>query len=239
MNAAYEHKLELEEVIVRYLPLIKKIVDQVNLTHTQYEKEDMIHIGVLGLIDAFQRYDSGKGIPFQHYAKWRIRGSIIDEMRKSGKVSRDKMKKIKQFYQAQNDLRQQLMREPSDEEICRVLSIARQELYDIEENIHYLSQYSLEEVLFSGDEGEFERMDVLEDKRIQTPEEELLEKERKERLAEAVEKLPERERLILDLYYKEELTLKEIAGVLGVSLSRVSQIHGKTLLKLRGYLKAM
>ena len=82
-------------------------------------------------------------------------------------------------------------------------------------------------------------MDVLEDKRIQTPEEELLEKERKERLAEAVEKLPERERLILDLYYKEELTLKEIAGVLGVSLSRVSQIHGKTLLKLRGYLKAM
>ena len=239
MNAAYEHKLELEEVIVRYLPLIKKIVDQVNLTHTQYEKEDMIHIGVLGLIDAFQRYDSGKGIPFQHYAKWRIRGSIIDEMRKSGKVSRDKMKKIKQFYQAQNDLRQQLMREPSDEEICRVLSIARQELYDIEENIHYLSQYSLEEVLFSGDEGEFERMDVLEDKRIQTPEEELLEKERKERLAEAVEKLPERERLILALYYKEELTLKEIAGVLGVSLSRVSQIHGKTLLKLRGYLKAM
>ena len=200
MNAAYEHKLELEEVIVRYLPLIKKIVDQVNLTHTQYEKEDMIHIGVLGLIDAFQRYDSGKGIPFQHYAKWRIRGSIIDEMRKSGKVSRDKMKKIKQFYQAQNDLRQQLMREPSDEEICRVLSIARQELYDIEENIHYLSQYSLEEVLFSGDEGEFERMDVLEDKRIQTPEEELLEKERKERLAEAVEKRPERERLILDLY---------------------------------------
>jgi RNA polymerase sigma factor for flagellar operon FliA len=239
MNAAYEHKLELEEVIVRYLPLIKKIVDQVNLTHTQYEKEDMIHIGVLGLIDAFQRYDSGKGIPFQHYAKWRIRGSIIDEMRKSGKVSRDKMKKIKQFYQAQNDLRQQLMREPSDEEICRVLSIARQELYDIEENIHYLSQYSLEEVLFSGDEGEFERIDVLEDKRIQTPEEELLEKERKERLAEAVEKLPERERLILALYYKEELTLKEIAGVLGVSLSRVSQIHGKTLLKLRGYLKAM
>ena len=224
-NAVYEQQPDLEKTIQKYLPLISKIVDQISLSHTQYEKEDMIHTGVLGLIDAFQRFDSQKGIPFQHYAKWRIKGTIIDEMRKNGKVSRDKMEKIKQYYQAQNDLQQQLMREPTDEEICRALSLSRQELYEIEDNIHYLSQYSL--------------IEVLEDQDTQTPEERLLGKERKEKLLEAMGRLTEREQLILNLYYKEEMTLKEIAEVLGVSLSRVSQIHGKILLKMRSYLKAL
>ena len=239
MNTTYEQKSELEEMIVQYLPMIQKIVDQISLSHTMYEKEDMVHFGVLGLIDAFRRFDKGKGVPFPYYAKWRIRGSIIDEMRKNGRVSRDKMKKIKQFYQTQNDLRQQLMREPSDEEIRAALSISRQEFYEIEDSIHYLSQYSLEEVLFAGEDGEFERMEIIEDKSIPTPEEAILKKERTERLEKAVDQLAEREKLILNLYYKEELTLKEIAEILGVSLSRISQIHGKTLLKLRGYLEAM
>ena len=238
-NVVYEQQPDLEKTIQKYLPLISKIVDQISLSHTQYEKEDMIHTGVLGLIDAFQRFDSQKGIPFQHYAKWRIKGTIIDEMRKNGRVSRDKMKKIKQYSQTQNDLRQQLMREPTDEEICRALSLSRQELYEIEDNIHYLSQYSLEDILFSGEGGEYERIEVLEDQNTQTPEERLLEKERKEKLVEAMGQLTEREQLILNLYYKEEMTLKEIAEVLGVSLSRVSQIHGKILLKLRSYLKTL
>ena len=238
-NAVYEQQPDLEKTIQKYLPLISKIVDQISLSHRQYEKEDMIHTGVLGLIDAFQRFDSQKGIPFQHYAKWRIKGTIIDEMRKNGRVSRDKMKKIKQYYQTQNDLRQQLMREPTDEEICGALSISRQELYEIEDNIHYLSQYSLEDILFSGEGGEYERIEILEDQNTQTPEERLLEKERKEKLVEAMGQLTEREQLILNLYYKEEMTLKEIAEVLGVSLSRVSQIHGKILLKLRSCLKML
>lgn len=233
MNAVYEQKRELESIVIQYLPLIKKIVSRINLRQTQYEKEDMIHIGVLGLIDAFKRYDSEKGVPFQNYAKWRIRGSILDELRKNGKVSRGKMEKINAYYQARHELQQLLLREPTVEEVCEAMSISRQELFDIEDNIHYLSQYSLDEVLFTGQEGEFSLIDVIEDKTAQAPDVRILEKERKKSLTEAVERLTEREQLVLNLYYQEELTLKEIAEILGVTLSRVSQIHGKILIKLR------
>lgn len=236
MNSTYEQKQELEAAIVKYLPLIKKIVNQINLRQTNYEKEDMIHIGVLGLIEAYNRFDSEKGVPFQHYAKWRIRGAVIDELRKNGKISRGKMGKINSYYQARNQLRQQLMREPADSEVCKEMSITSQQLYEIQDNIHYLSQYSLDEVLFEGQEGELTLIDVLEDKG-ETPEVRLLEEERKKSLAEAIGRLTEREQLVLNLYYKEELQLKEIAEILGVTLSRVSQIHGKILIKLRGYLK--
>lgn len=95
----------------------------------------------------------------------------------------------------------------------------------------------MEDVLFAGQDGEFELKDVIEDRDTQQPEERILEEESKERLVKAIERLTEREQMILNLYYKEELTLKEIAGILGVTLSRVSQIHGKTLAKLRGIMK--
>ncbi len=147
------------------------------------------------------------------------------------------MAKINFYYQARNDLQQLLQREPEAEEICERMSITLQELYDIEDSIHYLSQYSLEEVLFAGQEGEFSLIDVLEDRTAQAPDEKLLEEERKKCLVEAVKKLTQREQLVLNLYYHEELTLKEIAGILGITLSRVSQIHGKILTRLRELLQ--
>ncbi|HHY81536.1 MAG TPA: FliA/WhiG family RNA polymerase sigma factor [Clostridiales bacterium] len=237
MSIVYEQKQDLESLVIQYLPLIQKIVNQISLKQVQYEKEDLIHIGVLGLIEAYKRYDSEKGVPFQHYAKWRIRGAILDELRKNGRVSRGKMEKIEAYYQARNEMQQLLKREPTAMEICKALSITLQELYDIEDSIHYLSQYSLENVLFAGHDGEFSLIDVMEDKSAQAPDERLLEEERKKSLTDAIEQLTEREQLILNLYYHEELTLKEIAEVLGVTISRVSQLHGQILLKLRGLLK--
>ena len=238
MNEVYEQKQELESMVIQYLPLVKKIAYQVNLEKTNYEYEDMIHIGVLGLIDAYKRYDSKKGVPFQHYAKWRIRGSIIDELRKNGRVTRGKMERINDYYQAQHSLQQRLLREPTDDEICEEMSITREELYRIEDSVHYLAQYSLEEVLFAGQEGEVSLIDVIENKNEPAPDEGLLVEEQKKALACAVERLTEREQLVLHLYYQEELQLKEIAEVLEVTLSRVSQIHGQILIKLRGYMKS-
>lgn len=237
MNAVYDNKQDLSATVTQYLPLIQKIARQINLKHTHYDIEDLIHIGVLGLIEAYKRFDSEKGVPFQHFAKWRIRGSILDELRKNGKVSRGKMEKINAYYQARKELQQILQREPENQEICQQMSISLQELFEIEDNIHYLSQYSLEEVLFAGQDGEFSLMDVMEDRNVQAPDEKILEEERKNSLIEAVKQLSEREQLILNLYYHEELTLKEIAEILGVTLSRVSQIHGKVLVKLRDILK--
>jgi RNA polymerase sigma factor for flagellar operon FliA len=233
MMNTYEQKQELESVIIEHIPLIKRIVSRINLKQTEYEREDLLHIGVLGLIEAYKRYDAKKGVPFEHFAKWRIKGSIIDELRKNGRLSRGKMDRINEYYRVQNELQQKLQREPAAEEICRAMSVTREELYEIQDNIHYLSQYSLEDVLFAGQEGEYKLMDIIEDKETPAPDERVLEKERKEILAQAVEKLTEREQLVLSLYYEEELTLREIAEVLGVTLSRVSQIHGQILGKLR------
>ena len=237
MNVVYEQKQELESIVLQNLPLVKRIVGQINLKQTQYEQEDLIHIGVLGLIDSYKRYDSEKGVPFEHFAKWRIKGAIIDELRKNGKVPRSKMEKINVYYEARDRLQQQLLREPTTKEVCEGMSITHEELYDIENSIHYLAQYSLEDVLFVGQEQEFALIDVLEDKKEQPPDARLLEKELKESLAGAIEQLTEREQLVLNLYYKEEMKLKEIAEILGVTLSRVSQIHGQILIKLKGLLK--
>lgn len=240
MNTAFEYKPMFEDMVIQYLPLVRKIVDQMNTQNNYgYDRDDLISIGVLGLIDAIRRFDRDKGIPFRHYAKWRIKGTIIDELRRNGKVSRDKIKKLKRVNQARNELQQKLLREPLDREICEHLSISNQEFYEIQDNIHYLSQYSLEEILFVGEEREFQLKDVIEDQKVQTPEEDIVGKERIERLTKSIERLKEREQLILNLYYKEELTLKEIGEILNISLSRVSQIHGKILIKLRNLLETI
>lgn len=234
MNLAYDTKCSSEEMIVEHLPLVKQIVDQMNVKNKhEFDRDDLVSIGVLGLIDAINRYDHEKKIPFSYYAKWRIRGTIIDELRKNGRVSRDRIKRLRLLNEARNELQQKLLREPSNKEICEHLLITPKELYEIEDVIHYLSQYSLDEVLFAGEEREFQLIDIIEDKKIKSPEDEFIQREKEERLVEAIEKLNIREQIILNLYYNEELTLKEIGEILNISLSRVSQIHGRILLKLR------
>lgn len=240
MDASYASSISTEEMIIQYLPLVKQIVEQIGVKNKhEFDQDDLVSIGVLGLIDAMKRFDPSRKIPFNHYAKWRIRGTIIDELRKQGRVSRDKIKRLKEVNEARNQLQQRLLREPEDGEICKYLDISLQTLYEIEETVHYLSQYSLEEVIFSGEENEFHLIDIIQDNNTLTPDEKIIEKERTERLARAIKRLSDREQQILNFYYHEELTLKEIGEILGISLSRVSQIHGKILLKLRELLKTI
>ncbi|MBK5251291.1 MAG: FliA/WhiG family RNA polymerase sigma factor [Peptostreptococcaceae bacterium] len=226
-----------EEDILRYLPLVKKVVDRIGTNNKQnMEREDLIHIGIIGLMDAFSRYDASKNTPFEHYAKWRIRGTILDELRKNGLISRDRMSKVNRLYEAVKILQQRQMREPTDKEICEYLGIDVHQLDAIHHTVHFLSQYSLEGTLFVADQKDYSLKDILVDENAENPIETLEADERSLLLAEAIEGLKERERFILNLYYYEELPLKDIAVLLGVSLSRVSQIHGKILLKMRGYL---
>ncbi|HZK34591.1 MAG TPA: FliA/WhiG family RNA polymerase sigma factor [Bacillota bacterium] len=237
MSFVSKKKDQTDATIYQYLPLVKKIVGRMKTPHAhEYEKDDLISIGVIGLIEAVNRYDSKKGVPFEHFAKWRITGAILDELRKNGRISRARLSKIKEVNNARNILRQRLMREPREAEICEHLSISLDELFQIENNAHLLGQFSLEDMLFSGDGGGFRLFDIVEDKDATVPDEKLLEKERKKELGDAIEKLTDREKLVLSLYYKDELTLREIGEVLEVTVSRVSQIHGRILTKLRGFL---
>jgi len=221
------------ELVVKYIPLVKRIVARIESVESDMDKDDLFSIGVIGLIDAIKKYDGTKSVPFEAYATLRIKGTIIDEMRKSGRVSRDRINKLNRYYSAKEKLEQSLMRNPDEHEICRELGIGEKELYKLHETVHYLSSVSFESTLFSSEGGDMQFMDLIKDETAINPEEDYVRSERRVFLIKAIESLSERERAILNLYYVEELTLKEIAYAMEISIPRVSQIHGKIILKLR------
>lgn len=226
-----------DDLVIKYLPLVKRIAGRIDTRDREYAREDLINIGVIGLIDAIKRYDHKRKVPFEAYASLRIRGAIIDELRKSGKVSRDRLDKLNQFYSAKEHLENKHHRTPDEVEICHELGISEKDLSKLHETLHYLSAMSLDTVIFSDKDREIRLIDVMEDKDTETPEEAFIKSERKRVLVEAIEELEYRERLILELYYVKELTLKEIGHILDISIPRVSQIHGRTLMKLRNIME--
>lgn len=224
------------EMVLKYIPLVSRIVGRIDTGDGDLDKDDLFSVGVIGLIDAVKKFDPGKSVPFEAYATLRIKGTIIDGMRKSGRVSRERIVRLNQYYSAKEKLEQELMRNPDESLICEKMGITGKELYKIHETVHYLSKVSLEAALFNKDGGETPLADMLRDDSADSPEEEYIRKEQKKLLSSAVEKLNEREKTILSLYYVEELTLKEIAYAMDISIPRVSQIHGKILLKLREHM---
>lgn len=229
--------LSMEEEVLKHLPLVDRVVNRLSIKAFEYERDDLFNIGVIGLIDAIQRFDPTKKVPFESYAAIRVRGAIFDEVRKNAKISRYKMDSVNLYYKAKQDLEHQLCREATDKEICEAMKITSKQLGEIYENIHFLASVSLEDTLFSGGDDGMTIQDTLQDEDAVNVEVRLLEEEQKGALTNAIRKLTEREQLVLSLYYKEELTLKEIAEILEVSIARISQIHGKVILKLKELVK--
>ncbi len=228
-----------ENLIIKYLPLVKKVVGRIDTKDSEHEQDDLISVGVIGLMDALKKYDATKKVPFEAYATLRIKGTVIDELRKSGRVSRDRIAKLNQYYLAKEDLERRLGKTPDESEICEELGIGEKELYKLHETVHYLSRISLESAVFSEQGNEIQLIDMVKDHNTISPEEELVKAEEKEIISRAISKLKDREKIILNLYYVEELSLKEIAYTLDISIPRVSQIHGKILIKLRGLVKPL
>ncbi|CZR02458.1 rna polymerase sigma-70 [Trichococcus palustris] len=222
-----------EQAILKYLPLVEKVVGHINIKSPEYERSDLVSIGVIGLMDALGKYDETKLASFESYAYVRIKGSIIDEVRKNAPVSRTGMTKLKNYHLAVEKLEAGLKRTPTEDEICSELQITPRQLGQIYDTASYLSTQSLEKVIFSEDGTGVELIDILEDTKMLTAEEALLEKEQLQFLTQAIAQLNEREQTILQLYYVEKLPLKEIAYIFDISVPRVSQIHGKTILKLK------
>lgn len=224
---------DLDNLIIEYLPLVKKIVGKMDTRNREYDESDLFSIGVIGLIDALKRFDDKKGASFETYANIRVKGAIIDELRKLGKVSRNRMDKLNSYYKEKESLENSMMRTPTEKEICESMNFDKKDLFEIHETVSDLSYISLESVLFPQEDGDFGIIDLLEDKDALSPQDELMKDEQSRLLELAVESLEEREKIILNLYYVEELTLKEIGHILDISIPRVSQIHSKILLNLR------
>ncbi len=225
-----------QDLVVKHIPLVRRIARRIDPGEGDMDQDDLFSVGIIGLMDAVKKFDASKGVPFEAYATLRIKGNIIDEMRKSGRVSRDRIAKLNEYYGAKEKLEQNLKRSPEEGEILEALGIGTKELKKLHETVHYLSRVSFQTTLFHKDGKELELADLIEDEKIVSPEEDFLKKENRHLLKQAIDTLNEREKIILNLYYVEELTLREIAHALEISIPRVSQIHGKIILKLRAFM---
>lgn len=221
------------EQVMQYMPLVHKVVHGLKIKNKEYDHDDLVNIGVIGLMNAIERYNESLNVPFINYAYTRIKGQIIDEIRKTSRLSRGKIKAVNDYYDAVNHLQQALLRKPTEKEICKHLSITIEELKKIYESVHQLADVSLDDVLFESSSSESNLMEFLKDDSSPKAEEKVIKNEQLAYMEEAIKTLPEREQQILQLIYFEELSMKEVAYIYDISIPRVSQIHGKTLLKLR------
>jgi len=225
-----------EKLILKFSSFVKYVAGRmaINLP-SNVEYDDLVSYGIFGLLDAIEKFDPERNVKFKTYAKTRIRGAILDELRVLDWTPRSIRQKSKQLEKALLDLEAQLGREPSDDEIAAQLQISVKELHRLYDDTKQSLMMSLDEGDPEG-EGNVSRKDFLEDVHLITPEKNAERNELKRILAEEITKLSERERLVIVLYYFEQLTSKEIGKILGVSDSRISQLHTKAVLRLRGRL---
>ncbi|GCD08956.1 FliA/WhiG family RNA polymerase sigma factor [Clostridium tagluense] len=222
-----------EQIVKTNIPLVKYIASRVIIGKTKYvQYEDLISYGMVGLMDALGKFDATKGMKFSSYASIRIKGAMIDELRKNSPISKGAMDKLNRYNEAIERLQKLLYREPSNHEIAKELGITIDEVADIENNINYISVVSLEDLIFS-DEDEMPLSGTIKDDRSPSPEKVLEEKEQIEYLSLGLDNLKEKDKMVLTLYYYEGLTLKEIGNILNVSESRVCQLHSRALVNLR------
>ncbi|MBE6059767.1 MAG: FliA/WhiG family RNA polymerase sigma factor [Clostridium sulfidigenes] len=222
-----------EEIIKKNIPLVKYIASKIMVGKNKYvEYEDLISYGMIGLMDAINKYDDTKGMKFSTYAAIRINGSIIDEIRKNSPISKRAIDKLNRYNKVVEELQNKLYREPKDIEVAERMEISLKELTDIQGYVNYISMMSLETILF-GDDEEMSLINSIEDTKSPSPQKSLEEKEMLEYLRRGLDNLKERDRLILNLYYFEKLTLKQVGAVLEVSESRVCQLHSRAILNLR------
>src|SRR5262245_59729666 len=227
-----------EKLILHYAPLVKYVASRVATgLPSSVDQHDLVSYGMFGLIDALEKFESGRGNKFETYAIPRIKGAIIDELCAMDWVPRSIRFKARELEKATADLEAMLKRQPSDEELAERLGMSRRELHDMVAQISFVSVLALDEVVSAGsDRGEqVALIDTLPDKGID-PTWGVESQETRGLLAAAINSLSEREKIVVTLYYFEGLTLAEIGEILGVTESRVCQIHTKAVGGLRGQL---
>jgi RNA polymerase sigma factor FliA len=234
-------KIEKPDTLTQYAPLVRRLALQlIAKLPGSVELDDLIQAGMLGLIDAANRYQENQGAQFETYASQRIRGAMLDDLRANDWLPRSIRQSSRKLASAVRVLEQKLGRPPAEREIAEEMQLSLEEYQQLLQEAHGTQLVHYED--FEGDGGENAFLDVhaIHDQSKQNdPLEMLLESGFRHQLIEAIETLPERERLLLSLYYEEELNLREIGAVLDVSQSRVCQLHSQAVSRLRARLKDM
>lgn len=223
-----------ENVIKAYLPLVKHIIGRMNfIDNNVLKKEDAYQFGIIGMIDALERYDPEVGVAFKSFAYRRIHGEIIDALRKVSVLNKEQIHDNKSIIQSIEKLRDAYGYEPTDEEISHHTGLSMERLRKIQLINQFRRFVSLEDRITLNNGETVNRKDTIADENQPVPDYNLNQSDLKQELRQIVQDLPERKRVILALYYYEELTLADIGQVLNISESRVSQILSETLKNIR------
>jgi RNA polymerase sigma factor for flagellar operon FliA len=224
-----------EKLILHYLHLVRYVVSRLPMTlPVSITQDDLVSYGTLGLMESVERFDVTRGLKFETYAITRIRGSIIDQLRSQDWIPRGVRKRTKLLQEAMVALQQQLNRPPTEEELAKAMGVEIPKLRNMLSESNNL-MLSLDEHRSSDDDSN-SLIDTIQDSNSPDPQGELEAVELKDRLAKAINALPERERLLIALYYHENMTLREIGQVLSVSESRVCQLHAQAVMRLKNKL---
>jgi RNA polymerase sigma factor FliA len=229
-----------ERLVVAYSPMVKFVAGRLGAgLPSHVDDADLISYGLMGLIGAIERFEPERGIKFETFAMTRIRGAIIDELRSLDWVPRSVRSRAREIEAAQSKLEHELQRAPTEAELAARLGLSEEELQTSLLEIANSSVYALDELWTISDSSgdSVSLLDTISDPRADDPQESLASSEIKDRLTEGISGLPEREQLVIALYYYENLTLREIGEVLGVTESRVSQLHTKAVMRLKSALQ--
>mgnify|MGYP001820005756 CR=1 FL=1 len=226
-------------LLSKYIPLVRNVATRMAMGFPRsVELSDLVSTGVIGLIEAFANFDPERGVKFETYAVPRIRGAILDELRALDWVPRSTRAKSREIERAHMALENDLGRPPEKTELARHLKLSLNELHDALDDVSGTGMLSLDEVIYREDDNrQVPRIETVIDRETLTVLGEIEKKELKSFLGVAMDRLTKQEKLVIALYYYEELTLKEIGEVMSISESRVSQIHTRAVVKLRGMVR--
>jgi RNA polymerase sigma factor for flagellar operon FliA len=229
-----------ERLILHFAPLVTMVAGRVGAgLPASVEQSDLVSYGMFGLIDAIEKYETDRAVKFETYASARIRGAIIDELRAIDWIPRSVRTKARAVDRAFSELEAELHRQPSEHEVASKLEMSVDELRGVFTQLSTVNVAALDELLGGGSErgDSLSLLDTLEDPGAVDPQGSVEAQETKLLLARAIERLGEREKIVLVLYYYENMTLAEIGRVLGVTESRISQMHTAAMARLRGFLQ--
>jgi len=231
-----------EQIVLEHAPLIRYIVNRIAVRLPSHiDLDDLHNTGVIGLMDAIDKYDPDKNCKFKTYAEFRIKGAILDQLRSLDWVPRSVRQKSRRLERAYGEVEQRLGRSASEEEVADSLGLQLDKFHELMNQVRGISLVNLEELRGNGGDGDRTGTfaDVVEDVHSENPFATLKLTETKHLIGDTIGALPEKERLVVSLYYYEDLNMKEIGQILGITESRVCQIHTKAVLRLRAKLKGI
>jgi RNA polymerase sigma factor for flagellar operon FliA len=229
-----------EQIVLEHTPLIRYIVNRIAVRLPSHiDLDDLHNTGVIGLMDAIDKYDPEKNCKFKTYAEFRIKGAILDQLRSLDWVPRSIRQKSRRLEQAYAEVEQRLGRPASEAEIAEALGLEIGQFHFLLNQVRGVSMINLDELRAGGDSDQPLHGDLFEDVKAENPFLLLKSREMRQAIAECIGALPEKERLVISLYYYEDLNMKEIGSVLDITESRVCQIHTKAVARLRSKLRGL